>query len=79
VNIGSLRETFFAKQLRIISQVNLAPKGDFIVNEKLTFEIGEKNKSGVQIQGIPTSFIVKDDIEYGVGKIIPLWLFGFLY
>ncbi len=79
VNIGSLRETFFANQLRIIAQVNLAPKGDFIVDEKLTFEVGGKSKSGFQIQEVPSSFIVKDNIEYGVGKIIPLWLFGFLY
>jgi hypothetical protein len=79
VNVGSLRETFFVNQLRVSSQINPAPKSDFLIDENFTFETGGKNKGGIKIQGIPSSFIVKDDIEYGVGTIIPLWLFGFLY
>jgi hypothetical protein len=66
-------------QLRVSSQVNLAPKSDVIIDEKFTFEIGGKNKSRIKIQGIPSSFILKDDFEYGFGNTIPLWLFGFLY
>jgi hypothetical protein len=33
----------------------------------------------MQIKDEKNSFIVSDDIEYGVGKKIPLWLFGLLY
>ncbi len=79
VNIGNIRETFFYNQLNVLHKVNLSDKGDFLVNDKFTFEIGGVNKTKKQIRGIPNSYIVKDDIEYGAGNIIPLWLFGFLY
>lgn len=45
----------------------------------ITFEVGGKNKRGVQLKGADTGYIVKDDIEYGMGNIIPIWMFGFLY
>ena len=32
-----------------------------------------------QIKGIPNSYLAIDDIEMGIEKKIPLWLFGFLY
>jgi hypothetical protein len=54
-------------------------KGDFFVNEKYVFEIGGKDKSMKQIQGIENALIAADDIEYGFQNKIPLWLFGFLY
>jgi hypothetical protein len=78
-NIGNNRETFFVNQLEKIHSIHLAEKGDFIVNEKYTFEVGGKNKKQVQIQGVSDSFIVKDNIEIGIGNIIPLYLFGLLY
>ena len=77
--IGTIRETFFVNQLQGLFTVNLAEKGDFLVNDNLIFEIGGKNKSTKQVKSIQNAFVVRDDIEYGVGNIIPLWLFGFLY
>lgn len=77
-NIGSIRETFFVNQLNAISDVVLAPKGDFMV-DKYTFEVGGKNKTFEQIKDIPHSFVVADDIEIGHKNKIPLWLFGMLY
>jgi hypothetical protein len=47
--------------------------------QKLTFEVGGKNKSRKQIAVVPDSYIAADDIEYGFDNKIPLWLFGFLY
>ncbi len=79
VSAGTIRETFFSNQMKVISTVNLAEKGDFLVNEKWTFEVGGKNKKNSQILDLPDSFLVKDDIEIGVKNTIPLWLFGFLY
>ncbi|CAL68299.1 ATP-binding protein [Christiangramia forsetii] len=76
---GTLRETFFANQIRNFHQVNLAEKGDFLIDEKFIFEVGGKSKNNKQIQNIPNSFVVRDDIEVGVMNTIPLWLFGFLY
>ena len=46
---------------------------------KYTFEVGGKNKTTLQIQGVENSWLVKDDIVQPVGRAIPLWLFGFLY
>lgn len=76
---GTIRETFFANQLRHLHQVNLAEKADFLIDEKFIFEIGGKNKNNKQIHNTPNSFVVRDDIEMGAMNTIPLWLFGFLY
>lgn len=76
---GAIRETFFANQVGRSETLNLAEKGDFIVNNTYTFEIGGKNKSVNQILNVPRAFVARDDIEFGTPNIIPLWLFGFMY
>ena len=77
---GNIRETLFLSHLQDAGFTVTYPKtGDFLVNEKYTFEVGGKGKTGAQIKGQKNSYIVSDDIEYGIGRKIPLWLFGFLY
>jgi uncharacterized protein len=76
---GNVRETFFLNQLNVFNKVSYPGKGDFIVNGKWIFEIGGKNKARTQVKGLENAFLVKDDIEFPVGDISPLWLFGFLY
>jgi uncharacterized protein len=78
-NAGSIRETFFYNQLRVGHNVLYAPSGDFIVDDKYTFEIGGRNKQQKQIKGIKKAYIAADNIEYSQQNRIPLWLFGFLY
>ncbi len=78
-NVGAIRETFFANQVSKNETLHLAEKGDFLVNEKYIFEIGEKSKSGKQISHIHNAYVVRDKIEFGTEKTIPLWIFGFLY
>ncbi|MBS4013323.1 MAG: ATP-binding protein [Bacteroidetes bacterium] len=78
-NSGSLRESFFINQLSYKNRVEKAKRGDFVVNGKYYFEVGGKNKTYHQIAKLKNSYIVADDIEYGFGNKIPLWLFGFLY
>ncbi|TDD78430.1 ATP-binding protein [Flavobacterium caseinilyticum] len=78
-NVGNLRETFFVNQFKNIATIHLADYGDFLINEKYTFEIGGKNKTQIQIHNVKNSYIAKDNIEVGIGNIIPIWLFGFLY
>jgi len=78
-NKGSLRETFFVNQLSYKHKIDIPKNGDFFVDKKYTFEIGGKNKKFDQIANIENSFVVADDIEFGYGNKIPLWLFGFLY
>jgi len=79
-NIGTLRETFFLNQLKNAGhQVNLAKRGDFIVDDSFVFEIGGKSKGIEQIKEAENAWLALDDIEYSFKKTIPLWLFGFLY
>jgi len=75
--IGSIREVFFASMFDGF-KIYAPKKGDFVVNG-YTFEIGGKNKTKKQIKEIENSFVVRDDMEIGSNRIIPLWLFGFLY
>ncbi len=76
---GSLRETFFYNQISENHIVSYPDKGDFLVDDKVLFEIGGKNKTVKQIAGIENAYIVSDDIELGYENKIPIWLFGFLY
>ena len=76
---GTIRETFFANQLRVKHRLNIPKQGDFIVDDKFIFEVGGKNKSFEQIKDISDSYIAADEIEVGSGNKIPLWLFGLLY
>jgi predicted AAA+ superfamily ATPase len=77
--IGTIRESFFASQVSLNSSIYYVNKGDFLVDEKYTFEIGGKNKGFEQIKDIDYSFVVADGIEVGFKNKLPLWLFGFLY
>ena len=79
IQTGSVRETFFANQIKESHRLSYTPRGDFLVDGTYTFEIGGKDKNMRQIEGIPGAFIAADDIEYGYINKIPLWLFGFLY
>ena len=76
---GNVRETFFISQLSLDHRVSLPAKGDFLIDERYVFEVGGENKTQKQIQGTSNAFLVKDHIEAGALKSIPLWLFGFLY
>lgn len=77
--LGTLRETYFVSQVSTHHKLHYLDKGDFLIDEKYTVEVGGKNKKFTQIKDIPNSFVVLDDIEVGFGNKIPLWLFGFLY
>jgi len=77
--IGTIRETFFASQVSYEHNINYPKSGDFILDEKYTFEIGGKDKSFKQLKDVEQGFVVADDIEVGIDNKIPLWLFGFIY
>ena len=64
--------------MKVNQEVYASKAADFIVNGK-TFEVGGKNKGKKQIAELKDAFVVKDDIEYGYGNIIPLWHFGMSY
>ena len=75
---GNLRETFFYNQMRVENDVISSKDSDFVIGAR-TFEVGGRKKGNKQIEHIPGGIIVKDDIEYGHGNVIPLWHFGLNY
>ncbi len=77
-DVGNMRETFFYNQMRVKNDIISSRQSDFKI-EKYTFEVGGRKKGKKQIEDIPDSFIVKDDIEFAQGNVIPLWAFGLNY
>lgn len=77
--IGAERESAFASFLSVGHQVGFSKDGDFMIDNRYLFEVGGKGKGFAQIRDIPDSYVAADDIEFGFGNKIPLWLFGFLY
>jgi hypothetical protein len=78
-NLGSIRESFLLNQLINSGYKVFYPKeGDFYVENKI-IEVGGKLKSRKQLSGVENAYIAADDILFGAGNKIPLWLFGFMY
>ena len=79
-NMGTVRECFVVNQLSETHVVEYGKAhGDFKVDGRITFEVGGKDKSFEQIADIPDSYVWADNMEFPVGKKLPLWLMGFLY
>jgi len=77
-NTGNIRETFFYNQTREMCDVIASKVSDFAIGE-YTFEVGGKGKQRKQIADVPNGYLVKDDIEYGYGRTLPIWTFGLMY
>lgn len=77
-NIGSVRETYFYNQMRVNNDVISAKTTDFRIGDYV-FEVGGSGKGQKQLAGDANGYVVKDDIEYSHGNIIPLWQFGLNY
>ena len=77
VDRGSLRETFVLAQLQGQYELTLPKRGDFLVADTYTLEVGGAGKKKSQIQDIPNAYRVLDGLEIGGEDRIPLWLFGF--
>ena len=79
-NIGTMRECFVVNQLSKDHIVEYGKTlGDFKVDGKITFEVGGKDKTFDQIADVPNSYILADNIEFPIGKKLPIWLIGFIY
>lgn len=77
--IGSVRETFFSNQVAVNHSIHTDPQADFLVDQQYCFEVGGKNKNEKQIKDISESYLALDGMILGMGKRIPLYLFGLLY
>ncbi|OGQ34274.1 MAG: AAA family ATPase [Deltaproteobacteria bacterium RIFCSPHIGHO2_12_FULL_43_9] len=76
-DVGNFREAFvttiFRQMGKNIYACKNERKGDFVV-EKITLEIGGRNKS---IKG--ADFVIRDDIDLPGNRTIPLWSLGMMY
>ena len=77
-DVGTIRETFFYNQMRVNQKVTSSFLSDFDIKD-MTFEVGGKSKGKRQIAEAKKGYVVKDDIEYGYGNVVPLWAFGLNY
>ncbi len=77
--VGTIRETFFVSMLKHLYNLEVPQKGDFIIDNKYTVEIGGESKNFTQIKDIKDSYLVIDTDSTQNAHKIPLWLFGFLY
>lgn len=78
VGVGTLRETFFLNQTRVLGDVTSSFVSDFEIGGN-TFEVGGRSKGQDQLAGVQHGYVVRDDIEHGYGNVIPLWAFGLGY
>ena len=79
-NTGTLRECFVVNQLAARHIVEYGKQqGDFMVDGRITLEVGGKDKTFEQIADVPDSYVPADNMEFPVGKKLPLWIVGFLY
>ncbi|WP_172135988.1 ATP-binding protein [Adlercreutzia sp. ZJ473] len=78
VDVGTVRETFFFNQMRVRHKVTASALADFAIGG-ITFEVGGRSKGADQLKGAERGIVVKDDIEYGFGNVVPLWAFGLTY
>ena len=80
LNVGTQRECFVVNQLSVGHTVEYGKtQGDFLIDGKITVEVGGQDKSFDQIADIPNSYILADSMEFPVGKKLPLWVVGLLY
>lgn len=80
LNSGTIRECFVVNQLSSSHTIEYGKDhGDFKVDGKFTFEVGGKDKSFQQIADIPNSYILADNIDFPIGKKLPIWLVGLIY
>ena len=79
VDVGSMRETFFASQVSLRHELHLHRQADFILDHRYVVEVGGKNKATRQITGLADAYLAIDNLEIGSNRRIPLWLFGMLY
>lgn len=77
--LGAIRESFALNQLQAGHHVAVPMVGDFVVDERVTIEIGGASKGKKQIKGMSEGYVFADGMEYGMANRIPLYLLGFLY
>ena len=71
-------DNFALWQTRLRNEITFSGIADFQIGD-YTFEVGGRHKGQQQIEQASHGFIVKDDIDFPMLNIIPLWHFGLNY
>ena len=72
-------ENFFLNSLWKDHKVNSGKKtGTYIVDEKIPFRVCDATKQ-IRLKANDETIMARYNTEIGHGKMIPLWLLGFLY
>lgn len=77
-NAATIRETYVTSALARHLEVSIPAKGDLLVDQKYTVEIGGPNKTFKQLFDMPNPVLVKDGIIHGSDKVIPMWMVGLM-
>lgn len=76
VNEEVMRKTFFLSQLCPVCRINYTDKADFLVEGSYEVNVcGE----GRKVKTWENTIVMEDMAERGKGRVIPLWLAGFVY
>ncbi|HCD76908.1 MAG TPA: AAA family ATPase [Prevotella sp.] len=79
VETQSVMENFFLNSLWKDHKVNSGKKtGTYIVDEKIPFRVCDATKQ-IRLKANDETIMARYNTEIGHGKMIPLWLLGFLY
>jgi uncharacterized protein len=77
----NLNETFLANQLSSRYHITVDGNGCLLNDNGILFDLGKENTPEKKSIGskFNNRYIAADNIEFGNGNIVPLWMFGFLY
>ena len=78
-NTGMIRETFAMNALSVNNKVSTPARGDLLVDDKYTIEIGGPKKTFHQISDMANPILIKEGIEKGAKGILPMWMLGLLW
>jgi predicted AAA+ superfamily ATPase len=77
--LGSIRETFVHSMLSVNHTLTAPKKGDVLVDNKFTLEVGGSTKKRGQIKSISTAWVVKDGVEIGTKGVLHIWGLELIY
>jgi uncharacterized protein len=75
---GTVRETFIVNALKQKHTIATPAKGDILLDQKYTIEIGGQNKRFHQIADMANPVLILDGIAHGGDGIVPMWMLGLL-
>ncbi|MBK9686306.1 MAG: ATP-binding protein [Saprospiraceae bacterium] len=79
INTGSHRETYCVYAFKAAHQVSTPARGDLLIDQQYTIEIGGPGKSFHLLANMPNPYLILDTKEKGTKDTIPMWMLGLFY